>query len=525
MPVWPLPPFERSDRPWFGPTRRAQNCLRDRTWLATPERALAALIAALGEHGRHVQRVRFIDFRHRQRQGFRFTIALTWVASDPAARQAVYELGPSFAKSHGWYPLVQGARIGSKQAIDARSQRLRRRSLPRFGVRGDLHRVSSAVPADGGCAVRVHTRGGSLLLDTGLPGAFADPTDDALVLLSHVHRDHSGNLEAPGLAAKPIVMSLGTAHSLVTAGVIEEERLLSRAVIAYEDRDLQIGQGVKVRAFPVPHCPGATGFLLRDRTAALFYTGDICLATARHDFLPELVARVHADPARRRTVLLDATMAGRKEGASGAAAAMQVRELLGAVPDVVICSRDASQLLYAHLDLFATGKTDPATRTGVSTIMTPRARPLMRLLHAAFIDRAEERLDPLLVAQYGRSMSAWAETRWLYWLDELTSPPTDGARIWLLHPDELGAVPTTTAALAFVGGGADTVQEAIPTARIDTSPWTQHSDAPTLVRAVRQLAVHARVLLFHNFPRRLEAFIAANALPECRPLRNEPHGL
>jgi mRNA degradation ribonuclease J1/J2 len=135
---------------------------------------------------------------------------------------------------------------------------------------------------------------------------------------------------------------------------MEEERLLSRVVIAYEDRDLRIGEGITVRAFPVPHCPGATGFLLRDRTAALFYTGDICLATARHDFLPELVAHVHADPADRKTVLLDATMAGRNEGASGAAAAMQVRELLGTVSDVVICSaipRSCSMRISTYLRL------------------------------------------------------------------------------------------------------------------------------------------------------------------------------
>lgn len=517
-----LPPYETSDRPWFGPTRRAQNCLHDRTLVAEPDRALAALIAALGDHGRHVQRVRFIDFRHLQRSGFRFTIALTWVASDAAARQAVYELGPSFAKSSGWYPLVQGERIDSKRAVEHLSRQLRRRPMPRLAVPGDLHSVSNAVSPSGGCAVRVHTRGGSLLLDTGLPGAFTNPADDALVLLSHVHRDHSGNIEAPGLVGKPLVMSLGTAHSLATADVLDEDQLLERAVIAYEDRDLRIGQGVTVRAFPVPHCPGATGFLLRDRTSALFYTGDICLATARHDFLPELVARVYAEPAARKTVLLDATMAGRKEGASGAATAAQVRGLLGAVSDVVVCSRDASHLLYAHLDLFATGKNDAATRTGVSTIITPRARPLMRLLHAAFIDRVEERLDPLLVAQYGRSMSSWAESRWLCWLNGLEIPP-GGARIWLLHPDELGVLPRTTGAMAWIGsGGEDEGQLGIPDAGIDTTPWTQHSDAQTIVRAVEQLAKHARVVLFHNFPRRLDKFIAANALARCSALHDEP---
>ena len=70
-----LPPYETRDRPWFGPTQRARTCLRDRERLLHPEEALGALVAAMGKHADQIQRVRFIDFHHRERGGFRFTIA------------------------------------------------------------------------------------------------------------------------------------------------------------------------------------------------------------------------------------------------------------------------------------------------------------------------------------------------------------------------------------------------------------------------------------------------------------------
>lgn len=516
-----LPYFDTTTRPWFGPTRRAKECLGRRRRVSEPVEALAGLVAALGANSRHIEQVRFIDFKHRQKGNFRFTIALAWMSSSAEARQQVFDVGPEFTREFGWYPLVQGSRIGSKREFAQRSNQLRRRPMPRFGVAGDLHSVSSAVPAEGGCSIRLATRTDSLLLDTGLPGNFEGPTDDALIVLSHVHRDHAGSLCGDGVADKPIVLTEANAHSLVGAGLLSEEELVRRAVIAQEERDLQLGQGVSLRAFPVPHCPGASGFVFRDRTSAVFYSGDICLATARHDFLPDFLARVHAEDVPRKTVLLDATMAGRKDGASGARTAKAVQDLFSAVPDVALVSQDASQLLYAHLDLFATIKDDPATRDGFSTIMTSRARPMVRLLHFAFIDRREARVDPLLAAQYGKSMSAWAESRWLYWLDEMDRAPADGVRIWLLHPSELSALKGRAAAVAWIGRPPKEELD-LPLVDIDTSPWTQHSDAATLARSVRALSAHGHVRLFHNFRRRIDSFIRTHDLPRCSALVEEP---
>jgi len=120
-------------------------------------------------------------------------------------------------------------------------------------------------------------------------------------------------------------------------------------------------------------------------------------------------------------------------------------------------------------------------------------------------------------------MSAWAETRWLYWLDHLNEPPIDGARVWLVHPDELDQLaPRMNPVVAWIGRRSDgDVPSGLAEARIDTTPWTQHSDAPTIARAARGLSEYARVVLFHNFPTRLDKFIAEYQLRRCVPLTVE----
>jgi hypothetical protein len=187
----------------------------------------------------------------------------------------------------------------------------------------------------------------------------------------------------------------------------------------------------------VPHCPGSVGFEIFDRTTALFYTGDVCLSTARHGFAPEFLDRVRTSEAPRKTVLIDATMAGRPAGASGIDAAGRLLDAAGGADDVVLVSADASQLMYAYLDLFFTATRSDALRHRLAFVMTADARTLFDLVHAAFIDRYLDEVDPFLASQHGTLMSAWGESRSLYRLDQLRSLPSEQPRLWFLGPTEL----------------------------------------------------------------------------------------
>jgi glyoxylase-like metal-dependent hydrolase (beta-lactamase superfamily II) len=471
-----------------------------------------------------VEHVRFVDCVRRDEGNRRDTIAVMWLAADPVARQIVYDRAGDVVERTGWYPLPQGHRLGSKRALRELELGFHHRAMPKFTVDGDLRTIENAVKPDGGCAIRVRTTRASLLLDTGLPGALDIAKSDRLVLLSHAHSDHSGAVITGVSADLPLILSLSTAQSLAVVGVSDIDEILKRCIAITAGQELPIGRGVRVRAFPVPHCPGSTGFELFDRTNALFYTGDVCLSTARHDFAAELVGRVRASHANRKTILIDATMASRSEGASREDAANELLRRADTMEDIVLVSADASQLIYAYLDLFFIATRTAALRHRLAFLMTAGARRLFEILHAAFIDRRLGEVDPFIASQYGASMSAWGESRWLYWLDQLRSMPAETPRFWFVDQTELHQLRLGAGGVgAVIGRRPPELQfpESIEEIDLDTSPWTQHSDSPSLAHTIRELSALGDVVLFHAFRRQLEKFIESRQL-RARVLGPDP---
>jgi hypothetical protein len=123
--VTQLPPYWSSTKPWFGPRRRARDTLAHRTDLLPPGQTLERIRDMVGDKFSAIQEVRFIDFVHRD-EDFRYTISLLWTLSSQSARQALYEHADSIVRATGWYPLVQGERLGSALALDEL-----RRQVPR----------------------------------------------------------------------------------------------------------------------------------------------------------------------------------------------------------------------------------------------------------------------------------------------------------------------------------------------------------------------------------------------------------
>jgi glyoxylase-like metal-dependent hydrolase (beta-lactamase superfamily II) len=63
---------------------------------------------------------------------------------------------------------------------------------PKLGEK--LCALERAVNEEGGCAIRITTTDGNILIDTGLPGSMSPSQNDRLILISHEHSDHTGNL-------------------------------------------------------------------------------------------------------------------------------------------------------------------------------------------------------------------------------------------------------------------------------------------------------------------------------------------
>ncbi|HXA53596.1 MAG TPA: MBL fold metallo-hydrolase [Solirubrobacteraceae bacterium] len=361
------------------------------------------------------------------------------------------------------------------------------------------------------CAIRLSTPTSSLLLDVGDSDATRPTTDDRLILLSHVHADHSGGLCDQQLRDLPFMCSEVTAHSLLDTGRIDRRGLIRRARVARPGQLSRLSETLVVEPFAAPHCPGSLGYRITDGNHTVFFTGDVLLTTARHDFLADFIDRVANDTGPQRTVLLDATMGGRTQGATGADAGRALLDATRGIPDVIICASDASQLLYAYLDLFAVISETPDLRHRYAFLISHEVRRFAQLLHDAFITRRANELDPLLSAQYGKAMSSWAESRSLFWLDTLQARPLDRARVWFVLPADMIAL-----GLSGVGVGIGRVEPRelpLEPLAIDTTPWTQHSCEDIVIDAVHRLAPHARVLLFHRTERQLRRFISDSKLP------------
>ncbi len=487
--------------------------LAHRTSVVTCEHAIAELGDLLGPLSEEVQRIRFIDYVHEGTQSFRYTIALIWTNSEPSARERIYNIADEFVVRTGWYPLPQGERIGSRQSDrDFSSMSLKQaKALSRLSIGRTILGVESAVDPSGGCALRCRTDKSDLLFDTGLPGHYVPRDTDALVLISHSHMDHVGGLENAISRGIPAVMSRATARILKALGRLNDKSLRVGCHLIDPWEVVEIGDALKISAFLVPHCPGSVGYTVSDGARTVIYSGDAAFATARLDFIPTLETICKASGANQRLILLDATMAGRDQGASGENVAKLALGLFERFDDIVLVANDVEQLLYAYLDLFFVAKSSDDLRAQVEFFATLGLREVFRILHSAFISRDLDSLDPFIFSQYGSSMSSWAESRWLYWIDKdsLVSNDLKYRRIWLVCADETGKVVCRgRTCFIRIGRAAEmtTSEGGVENTELDCSAWTLHSDETALVRTIQNLKACGEIALFHNFPKRLRKF-------------------
>ncbi len=469
-----------------------------------------------------MQHIRFIDFCHKDQNDFRYTVALIWSTSDSVAREAIYERAEDVVRETGWYPLPQGERLGSRLDQLRLSGRISDAPSRMEGSVG--RRITGFEPAvkeGGGTAIRVLTDGGSLLLDSGLPGYLKPIASDDLLLLSHSHRDHSGGLSAVLGSDVTILTSIGTAAMLSAVGVIPEQDLPTNLLRVRPEHAISAG-GIQITPFAVPHSPGALGFRLEDEHTVLVYPGDASFRTARHDFMQDLRRFTGAGGARRTILFLDATMSGREFGAGATDSAGAVMESFNRASDVFVISSDAEQLLYAYLDLFQRTKDDTQLRNRVSFIVTKRLKRVFRLVHAAFMGRELEELDPFVALQYGATYSAWAESRWLFWLEEMVAIPHHAPyRVWFITPSEIERITDRAGLSVLIGRLAVSAQAGDyvgSLTNIDTSAWSLHSSDATLREVIQEVPLNVEIILFHNFTSRLEKSIRRHSL-RAEPLR------
>ncbi len=497
--------FRYTQRPWFGPRARARSYLAKRKLLISHWDAMSVFREILGADFDNVEFVYFMDFTDSQKN-FHYTIACIYANANGGLRDRLYDEAATFVLRTGWYPLVQGCWMNSVRNLgDLGNDYHKAARLALSATR--LVSITCAGNEEQGCAFRVDCEQSSILLDAGFPGLAFDANDCA-ILLSHDHQDHSGSAFSPP-APIPVFCSLATAAILEAKRPGLTSRIRDRSRLLAPYRWTELSDEISIKSFRVPHCPGAIGFEVSDGIRSILYSGDISLRSDRHDFTPAFVRLVELARGASRTVMLDATMAGRSDGASTVNASKEVLDASADATDIVITSQASEHLVYAYIDLFEYIRAHD--RHSTEYFVDPTLRKTFELIHAAYISRNFETMDPYL-STYGSNVTGWAESRWLYWTDQLSADNASSRRrIWFVPHESLADVwHRGKPALVNVGRSAPTH---VPWSDfinvvVDVSSWTLHSDEASLAAAVSRLSNVARVVLFHNFPKRLRNFIA-----------------
>ena len=515
------PTIESTTKPWFGPRRRARATLQSRQFVLPPQRACDELLDLTSGVPGHLQHLRFIDYVNRD-DGFRYTIVLCNTSSSPQLRDALYDQAEEFVARTGWYPLTAGTRMESVSRSPDRPATLAPSLLASANV-GSLTSVERILGPDDGCSIRLNTTKSAILLDAGFARPARSFDGAAVVLLSHVHRDHLEGLRSMPEQV-PVVMSRQSARAGVSLGLLTTERAHHCVIEMHPGQRIKLGKEISLGAIAVPHFPGALGYVVEDDTTSLLFTGDICLKSARHDFTSELSAVVRTMKNDNRWVLLDGTMAGRGPAGDGTDPAELILEATETHSDIAIVAPDSTYLLYAYMDVFWKAKESERFRHTLNFLVTPRLRDLFRQTHESFILRDFAQQDPFMRGQYGDAMSAWAESRWLYWLDDLASVPTGKPRLWFLEKRDYDHFAPDGSAAHVRVGRAPAIADSWTTVQsldIDTSPWTLHSSSTVLASALEDVAKEAKVVLFHNYADRLNRFIRQTA-SSATSLSSEP---
>ncbi len=529
--------WERVDKVYLGPRKRAYEALkRPADRLLDEVGYLDFLGASYPDLYESLEWVRFHSFVRRDFPGVHMRLAVSSVRESPSARDRLFSNREIITRKTGWYPLVQGKRAEVHDLPYTRTMRRMQSFLapPRPQTIGSIAGVNALCSsAESGNSFRVMGSRGSLILDAGFHGTGCCP-DAVGVVLTHMHQDHSGGIfhMAQG-CRKPVFVSETTMSALwstmPSASADERENLASIVRICNGGEVFRFDDGSTLEFFRVFHCPGAIGVQIQDSSGhRLIYFGDLCIRNGFGDYSADSLSRVLDGEATGRTVILDATMAGREtEEIDPEDTPEAVLADIAAIRDGVLrrnvffLSNQIETLLYAYLQSFYLTR---ASERPIRLLVDDGLYQLLRSMLKPLLTRHVASLDPVVKKVVGHALTSnFVETHRLYPLREevLAEISSDEPLVILSRPYGLGEVGDLSQRLRrsmVYLCGTMALREDIPDflvqarprgiLRVSSPDWSFHSSEADLVAFIRQLTQNGvRVLLFHSYPKTLRRLI------------------
>jgi hypothetical protein len=501
--------FEQTNKPWFGPRKRAFDFLfKNRTALLSPRSSINLIFSSLAIEQKDVNHLKFYDFID-NKSGFRYSIVIIQTISSPIVREYVYKNALLCVQACGWYPLVQGERLRSSNIRNIKVKSTLDLNFELFEIIG----YENACKDGEGTSIRILFKNGSILFDSGLPNKLKFKDSDKLCLISHSHSDHSGGIHEILKKGVQVILNKETYLILCSKSILNEFTIYENLHIISSDATINLINST-IKAFSVPHCFGSIAYLLEFQNLEIIFTGDIVLKSKRFEYINYIIS-LYGQINSKRYIFLDSTMCMRADGVSQQDAPENLVKILKEFNEkqFVIVSRDKEQLIYALIDIFF--YTKELTRNEFSFIFDRETKKTASIIHENFIKSKYDQIDKILFGQYGMSKSAWGESRWIYWIkfyDEIIEISKYNQPIIFLTEDQLYKYPQLKESnYLYIGKQSESVYQFFMKKSIDfdSTPWTMHSNSDVLKESILYFnSKGITSILFHDFVKRMNKFIA-----------------
>ena len=503
--------FEISASPWFGPRSRGLKMLKEADWPApvTPEQFIKYLSGRYPDIRSGVQFVRFHDCEiFENKKPWRQTFAIINTFPVVKYRQVLFDDARSIVDATGWYPLVTGRRIMERRISLARWFSPRKEIETNFGSQpfGNLLRVVDLSNLPEGTAIGLEFEGGILALDFGY--SFHDVPQIRGGLLSHQHKDHTEGMT--GITRKIPVITSQTAALQVRrhCGQVALQPVQVPSVFKIAD--------LKIKILPGQHIPGSAIFVIQGQGDEIIYSGDYCLNNTYIKTSPLEILRLFSGK-QKQWLLFDATFIGHEPKIGEISNVNTIRSLLDKASEerrsIVFLASGPDILMPAYL-LHFRERYSVAKSPGRHLVVDKSIVDQLERTFESFILRQPDSLDPFVKAMYGRSMSNYLESVWLYPTQSPAYPSGPGDYFFTpLSARNHRSVVGTRPLVFTLGKESDSLKKTVTQIWGDSE--VHHLSGPDFalhssekdVQDVVQFAEKdgVNVVLFHNFKTRIRS--------------------
>ncbi len=479
-----------------------------------------------------IDMIRFYDYiwkdNSRFKNGFQFRLAIVHLKPNAYIRDFLFSEREKITSYTGWYPYIVGSRAEITKPVYKTIMKNNNIRTPRIEnlCLGKPLRLTDISNCEDANASLLECQEGSILFDTGFGVEIPEQCNLKAVCISHFHKDHSyGLLQIIKEHKIPVIMSETTLEHIINLNNFSdlEKNAIVKSTITVEEIIYLKEFRNSLDFFPIFHAPGSIGYIYKAFPGHyVYYLGDVCIKNGFLEYGLQLNDLIRKDPAKQKTVIIDAAMIGKKEYSisNEDIPSILIEDLLGSIRkrNIVFISTSIETLIYSYLLSFI--ETNKSKEKSIKLVLNDSLFNLLKTMWGPLILK-KFNIDPFVNRVLGNNRLNFIESQRVYPLSAIDTISFDENVV--IFSTMLGVKDCESLSKRLFGAdialvGPWTLKSSIPielsqvkprsVIRVSSPDWSFHSTEEDLTNTILEWNSQSiKTVLFHNYPKSLKKYI------------------